>query len=130
MPAESYVNYDFDLNDFELYKLTVTRPMLNEIMNILSSNNHVDVMVNGDGNISFDIPESSEIEVRSYNIIKDMEDRAVGLQKIILLEKDEERKKILELEKDKIILAIEVVSDIINSGEISTGDTNEQEEDS
>ena len=70
--SEEFIHYDFDINQFDLFQLTVRRDMLNEIMNILSSKNHVDVTVDKEGHIGFDIPNDSPINIRSFNIIKEL----------------------------------------------------------
>ena len=107
------VKFDFDTEKFDLYQLTVTRGMLNEIMNVLSVNNHVEVTVNEEGHISFEIPSDSPITIRSINIIQDLVDMVAVLEQQLKETEDPKTKEEIESKKVLVSSAIGIVSDII-----------------
>jgi hypothetical protein len=129
MSKEDFVSYDFDTERFELYHLTVDRMVLNEMMNTLAINNHVNVTVDEMGHIGFDIPSESKVNVRSINIIQEMNNMLVVLDfKMSDPEISNEEMKILEHKKTSILSAIEIVSDIIIDEDIGKGDNDVEQE--
>jgi hypothetical protein len=122
--SKNNLNFNANIDDFNLYTLTVNREMLNEIMNVLSNNNHVDVMVDKNGNISFDIPRESCIKVRSINVVQDLVELASYIDEENINITDEEEKIAFERKKEHVLTAIEIVSDIITVRNDDGGQSN------
>ena len=110
--SEDFMQY-FDIEEFGLYQLTLTREMLNEVMNILSSKEHVNVTVNGEGHIGFDIPSDSDVRVRSINIVAEMMEKATQIEKEMQDTDNPIEKTDLKKKKEELLAAIDIVSDII-----------------
>jgi hypothetical protein len=129
MSEEGYINYDFDNEKYELFRLTVDRAMLNEVLNILSSKNHVDVTVDEYGHVGFNIPGDSQVNVRSINIIQDLIDMVVVIDFKMTDEISREEMKKLEHKKASILSTIEIVSDILTiNNDSDKGDNDVEQE--
>ena len=65
---------------YDMYTITVNRESLNKLMSYFSQTGEVKIGVEKTGEISFQIPEESEISIVHINVIKELTDKIEELQ--------------------------------------------------
>jgi hypothetical protein len=127
MPNDYFEEYEKEIKDFERYRLLLNRESLNEVLSCLSTSGKIDVMVDEAGDVSFNVPINSEIDVKSINIIDVMVGVLVDVEKEqLLVVEDAERFEELENTKAGIQFSIDFTKTILNELELLT---DEEEQD-
>lgn len=126
----------FEDKDNETYHLTLDRESLNEVLTILSSKGKVDMFADKNGDVSFNIPDNTEINVQSINIPSIMMGVVEDVDKeLATIEEGSEKYTELEYKRYAISFAAELTKSILNElKEINydselTEDEDEEEDD-
>ena len=99
----------------ERYCLTLDRESLNEVLTFLSNKGKIETLVDEIGDISFNIPKNSEINVKSINIPEIMMGKLVEIDKEkATLDVDSDRFYALEHNRDMILFSVDLTKTILN----------------
>jgi hypothetical protein len=101
----------------DLYRVTLNRENLDALMQHLSSSHQVDVNIDEDNNLSFNIPRKSKIDIKTFDIVADMYTEIEKMEKRRdKLKTNGKRKEELENSISGLLLAVGIVSKILGKG--------------
>ena len=125
--SDYFEEMERELAQFDRYYLTVDRESLNEIMSALAMTGKVETVVDDTGDIAFNIPTQSKINVMSVNIPDVMMGVLIEMEKEQAnLEEGSERFEEIESTKEGIRFAIDFTKTILT--QLKEEETEETEE--